>query len=163
MCLTHLLEFPHSYTGASILRTLKSSIGREPIFNHCRKRKPGARPQPKWLSTSSPWYWKRMTADFKPNRLLPYKTRRRISRKTIQSHLTRVVNRTTDKIRTNARQTIRKLKTSLDNPSAKSAVEEVIRTADQERRQRNQARLYSYIIFCTLYIWLIFYRIVLLK
>lgn len=60
--------------------------------------------------------------------------------KTIQSQLTRVVNKTTDKIRTNVRQTICKLKISLDNASAKLAVKEAIREADQERWQHNQAR-----------------------
>ena len=59
---------------------------------------------------------------------------------TLQNHLTRVVNKTTQKIRKTAKQTIRKLKQIHDDSTAKSLVEETITEADNERKKQNKTR-----------------------
>ena len=59
---------------------------------------------------------------------------------TLQNHLTRVVDKTTRKIRKTAKQTIKKLKQIHDDSTAKSIIEETITEADNDRKKRNETR-----------------------
>ena len=55
--------------------------------------------------------------------------------RTLQSHLARVVDNTTLKIRTTTKQTMRKIKQIHDSTTAKNLVEQTVTEADQERKR----------------------------
>ena len=59
---------------------------------------------------------------------------------TLQAHLNRVINKSTDNIRTAARQAIQKISTIHDKATTRAEIEQSIREADAERKKRNENR-----------------------
>ena len=59
--------------------------------------------------------------------------------KTLQTHLSKVIRKATDKIRQSAKKSIAKIKTIRGQPAAREQIEQVVREANDERCKRNEA------------------------